>query len=72
MSRLALQQRYLIARRDTVRREIVAGGDVIVDTGLIEGAATFDNATGDFLSFKIIKLAGPRPGACSAILAART
>jgi hypothetical protein len=45
-------------------------GVVIVDTGLLEGVATFDSVTGDFISFKIVKLAGPRPDACSAIVKA--
>lgn len=45
-------------------------GVVIVDTGLLEGVATFDTVTGDFISFGIVKLAGPRPDACNAIVTA--
>ncbi|MGZ4356675.1 MAG: hypothetical protein ACXVRU_07695 [Gaiellaceae bacterium] len=37
---------------------------------LLEGVATFDSVTGDFTSFEIVKLAGPRPDACSAIVTA--
>jgi hypothetical protein len=45
-------------------------GVVIVDTGVLEGVATFDSATDDFLSFEIVKQSGPRPGACDAIVSA--
>jgi len=44
--------------------------EVIQDTGLLQGVATFDSATGAFLSFEVVKVAGPRPGACDAIVAA--
>jgi hypothetical protein len=46
------------------------GGQVIVDAGVLVGVATFDTATGDFLSFDIVKQSAPRPGACDAIVAA--
>lgn len=45
-------------------------GEVIHDTGIVGGVATFDATTGDFLSFEVVKVAGPRPDACSAIIAA--
>jgi hypothetical protein len=45
-------------------------GEVIHDTGFLEAVATFDAATDDFLSFEVVKQAGPRPGACGAIIAA--
>jgi hypothetical protein len=45
-------------------------GQVIVDTGLLQGVATFDAATDEFLSFDVVKQAGPRPNACDAIIAA--
>ena len=45
-------------------------GQVIQDTGLLEGVATFDAATDEFLSFEVVKVAGPRPNACDAIVAA--
>jgi hypothetical protein len=45
-------------------------GAVIIDTGFVESVATFDSATGDFISFDIVKQAGPRPLACNAIVAA--
>jgi hypothetical protein len=47
-------------------------GQVIQDTGLLEGVATFDAATDEFLSFEVVKLAGPRSNACDAIVAALT
>jgi hypothetical protein len=43
---------------------------VIQDTGLLEGIATFDAATGEFISFEVVKIAGPRSNACAAIVAA--
>jgi hypothetical protein len=46
------------------------GPVIALDVGLIEGVATFDSTTGDFISFEIVKLAGPRPNACDAIVAA--
>ena len=46
--------------------------EVIQDTGLVEGVATFDAATDAFLTFEVVKVAGPRPGACDAIIAALT
>jgi hypothetical protein len=45
-------------------------GQVIVDTGLFVGAATFNSATGDLLSFQVLKQDGPRPTACDAIVTA--
>jgi hypothetical protein len=45
-------------------------GEVIVDTGLLVGVATFDATTDDFLSFTVLKQDGPRPDACDAIVAA--
>ena len=48
------------------------GGVTIHDTGLIVGVATFDSATDEFISFEVVKLAGPRPDACPAIIAALT
>lgn len=51
-------------------RFMLPTGQVIVDTGLLVGVATFDSATDEFLSFEIVKLAGPRPTACDAIVAA--
>ena len=47
-------------------------GEVIQDTGLLEGVATFDTATDEFLSFEVVKLVGPRSNACDAIVAALT
>jgi len=43
-------------------------GQVIRDTGLIVGVATF--ADDEFLSFDVVKQSGPRPDACGAIVAA--
>jgi hypothetical protein len=45
-------------------------GKPIVDTGFLEAVATFDSATGDFLSFEIVKQAGSRPPGCAEIIAA--
>ena len=46
-------------------------GQALPATGLLEGVATFDSATGDFLDFEIVKLAGLRPqGGCTQIIAA--
>jgi hypothetical protein len=45
-------------------------GTVLRATGVLVGVATFDSATDDFLSFEIVKQAGPRPAACDAIVAA--
>jgi hypothetical protein len=45
-------------------------GQVISDTGLGVFLVTFDAATGEFVSFDVVKLAGPRPNACDAIVAA--
>lgn len=51
-------------------RFMLPTGQVIQDTGLLEAVATFDAATGDFLSFEIVKLAGPRPPGCTEIVSA--
>lgn len=46
------------------------GGIQFHDNGLVVGVATFDSATDDFISFDIVKVAGPRPAGCAAIVAA--
>ncbi len=46
--------------------------EVIQDTGLVVGVATFDATTDEFLSFEIVKVVGPRPNACDAIVASLT
>ena len=51
-------------------RLMLPTGQVIQDTGLLVGVATFDAATDEFLSFEVVKQAGPRPDACAEIVAA--
>ncbi len=51
----------------------VPNGPVIgVDVGLIMFDVTFDKATGDFVSFSVVRVAGQRPGLDSQICAALT
>lgn len=45
-------------------------GKAVVDTGFLEGVATFDSATGEFLDFEIVKQAGLRQPGCAQIVAA--
>jgi hypothetical protein len=45
-------------------------GQALAATGFLEAVGTFDSATGDFLDFEIVKLAGPRQPACDQIIAA--
>jgi hypothetical protein len=52
--------------------KLVNGPVIVLDVGLIEGVVTFDSATGDFISFEIVKVAGLRPPGCDAIVAALT
>lgn len=48
-------------------------GPVIgVDVGLVSFAVTFDNATGDFVSFDVLRIAGQRPALDSQICEALT
>ena len=42
------------------------------DVGLIEFRLTFDQATGDFVSFEVMRVSGPREPGCDAIVAALT
>ena len=48
------------------------GPPIALDVGLLQGVVTFDAATGDFISFDVVKEAGQRPPACDAIIAALT
>jgi hypothetical protein len=40
------------------------------DVGLIEFRLTFDQATGDFVSFEVTRMSGPKEPGCDAIVAA--
>jgi hypothetical protein len=52
--------------------QIVGGQPIAVDTGNITFAITVD-ANGDFVSFEVLSIKGPRPAAgCDAIVAALT
>jgi hypothetical protein len=46
------------------------GPPIGLDVGLIQFHVTFDAATGDFLSFEVLKVAGQRLPLCDAIVAA--
>jgi hypothetical protein len=49
------------------------GPPLAVDTGSITFLATFDTATGEFISFDVLSIKGPRPaGGCDQITAALT
>jgi hypothetical protein len=48
------------------------GPAIGVDVGLIMFDVTFDNATGDFVSFSVVRVAGQRPGLDTQICAALT
>jgi hypothetical protein len=51
----------------------LSGQPIAVDTGSITFFVTFDTATGEFISFDVISIKGPRPaGGCDAIVAALT
>lgn len=45
------------------------GPPIVLNVGLVQGVATFDAATGEFLSFEVVKVAGPRLPGCDAIVA---
>ena len=45
------------------------GPMVWIDVGLVEFLVTFDQATGDFLSFEVLRISGPREPGCDAIVA---
>jgi hypothetical protein len=48
------------------------GPPIVLDVGLVEFRVTFDSATGDFLSFEVVRERGQRPPGCDAIIAALT
>ena len=48
------------------------GPPIVLDVGLVEFLVTFDAATGDFVSFEVLRVRGPRPPGCALIVAALT
>ena len=48
------------------------GPPIVIDVGLVEFLITVDAATGDFISFEVLKETGQRPPGCDAIVAALT
>ena len=48
------------------------GPAIVLDVGLVEFLVTFDAATGDFISFDVIRERGLRPPGCDAIIPALT
>jgi hypothetical protein len=48
------------------------GPPIVLDVGLVQFLLTFDAVTGDFISFEVLKVAGPRPPGCDLIIAALT
>ncbi len=46
------------------------GPVLVMDVGLIEFRITFDSATGEFLSFEVLREKGQRPPGCDTIVAA--
>ena len=58
---------HLLARRRSREAKVIG-----LDVGLITFDVTFDNSTGDFVSFSVVRVAGQRPALDSQICAALT
>jgi hypothetical protein len=52
--------------------KLLNGGVLVTDVGSITFAVTLDASTGDFISFEVVDINGPRPAGCAVIAQALT
>jgi hypothetical protein len=52
--------------------KLLNGPPIVLDVGLVEFRVTFDAATGEFVSFEVLRERGQRPPGCALIVAALT